>query len=102
MGEVKRSAERTLTINRGEHHPGVVVGDDVSVAILWLVDLHVGILPGELLARIDGLHERGMKEEALEKDTGGEGERDEVPWGITEENADRHIDKCLYFNTGVK
>ena len=35
--------------------PGVVVGDDVGVAVLGLVDLKVGVFPGELLPRVDGL-----------------------------------------------
>lgn len=51
-GQVAASA---LTINRGEHHSGVVIGNDVCIAILWLVDFHVGVLPGKLLAWIDGL-----------------------------------------------
>lgn len=46
-----------LTINRGEHHSGVVIGDDVCIAVLWLVDFHVGVLPGKLLAWINGLWE---------------------------------------------
>lgn len=33
----------------------MVVGDDVCIAVLWLVDLQVGVFPGELLARINGL-----------------------------------------------
>lgn len=37
----------------------MVVGDDVCIAVLWLVDFHVGVLPGKLLARIDGLWEKG-------------------------------------------
>lgn len=51
----------TLTIDGGEHHPGVVVGDDVCIAVLWLVHFHVGILPGELLARVDGLEQRRQR-----------------------------------------
>lgn len=50
-----------LTINGGEHHSGVVVGNDVCIAILWLVDFHVGVLPGKLLAWINGLWERAGK-----------------------------------------
>lgn len=48
---------RHLTINRGEHHSGVIIGDDVCIAVLWLVDFHVGVLPGKLLAWINGLLE---------------------------------------------
>lgn len=46
------------TIDGGEHHPGVVIGDDVCIAVLWFVHFHVGVLPGELLARVDGLQQR--------------------------------------------
>lgn len=46
------------TIDGGEHHPGVVVGDDVCIAVLWFIHFHVGVLPGELLARVDGLQQR--------------------------------------------
>lgn len=49
----------TLTINRGEDHSGVVIGDNVCIAILWLVDLHVGVFPGKLLARINRLRGQG-------------------------------------------
>ena len=34
---------------------GVVVGDDVGIAIFYLVDLHVGVVPGELLAGLNRL-----------------------------------------------
>lgn len=46
-----------LTLNAGENDPGVVVGNDVSVAILWFVHLQVGVLPCELLPGVDGLEE---------------------------------------------
>lgn len=46
------------TIDGGEHHPGVVVGDDVCIAVLWFIHFHVGVLPGELLAWVDGLQQR--------------------------------------------
>lgn len=36
----------------------MVVGDDVGVSVLWFVDLQVGVLPGELLTRVDGLWSR--------------------------------------------
>lgn len=48
---------RDLTVNAGEQNPGVVVRDHVSVAVLWFVDLQVGILPCELLARVNRLEE---------------------------------------------
>lgn len=44
-----------LTVNAGKHDPGVVVRDDVSVAVLRFVDLQVGILPCELLAGVNRL-----------------------------------------------
>lgn len=50
-----------LTINAGEHDPGVVVRDDVSIAVLWFVDLQVGILPCELLAGVNRLIETEKK-----------------------------------------
>lgn len=37
----------------------VVVGDDVGIAVFGLVHFQVGVLPCELLARIDGLRGRG-------------------------------------------
>lgn len=36
----------------------MVVGDHVGVAVLWFVDLQVGVLPRELLTRVDGLRSR--------------------------------------------
>lgn len=33
----------------------MVVGNDVGIAVLWLVDLEVGVVPGELLTWFDGL-----------------------------------------------
>ena len=44
-----------LTIHRCEDDPGVVVGNNIGIAVLWLVDLHVGVLPGELLSWINRL-----------------------------------------------
>lgn len=44
-----------LTINGSQDDPGVVVGDDVGVAIFGLVHLQVGVFPGELLAWVDRL-----------------------------------------------
>lgn len=46
-----------LTINAGKHNPGVVICNDISIAVLWFVDLQVGILPCELLARVNRLEE---------------------------------------------
>lgn len=40
---------------------GVVVGDDVGVAVLGLVHLQVGVLPCELLARVNGLRGKGRR-----------------------------------------
>lgn len=44
-----------LTFDGRQDDTGVVVGDDVGVTIFGLVHLQVGVFPGELLARIDGL-----------------------------------------------
>lgn len=38
-----------------EDDAGVIVGDDVGVAVFGLVYFQVGVLPRELLAWIDGL-----------------------------------------------
>lgn len=46
------------TVDSGEQDSGVVVGDDVGVAVLGFVDLQVGVLPRELLPRVDGLWSR--------------------------------------------
>lgn len=45
----------SLTLNGSQDDAGVVVGDDVGVTIFGLVHLQVGMLPGELLPRIDRL-----------------------------------------------
>ena len=58
-----------LTLNAGEDNPGVVVGDDVGVAVLWFVDLQVGVLPGELLSRVNGLQK--TQNPGSEQITGG-------------------------------
>lgn len=44
-----------LTLNAGEYNSGVIIGNDVSIAVLWFVDLQVGVFPRELLTRVDGL-----------------------------------------------
>lgn len=54
-----------LTFNWSQNDTGVVIGDDVGVAVLGLVDLQVGVLPGELLSWIDGLEEEKKREELL-------------------------------------
>lgn len=35
----------------------MVIGDDICIAVLGLVHLRVGILPSELLSRVNGLSE---------------------------------------------
>lgn len=62
----------------------MVVGDDVGVTIFGLVHLQVGVFPGELLARIDGLMrarsvpdmhrvtERGRERDEEREKSGGE------------------------------
>jgi len=42
-------------VERLEHDSRVVVGDHVGVAVLGLVDVEVGRVPRELLARLDRL-----------------------------------------------
>lgn len=44
-----------LTVYRSQDDPGVVVRDDVGVAVFGLVDFQVRMLPGELLTGVDGL-----------------------------------------------
>lgn len=44
-----------LTIDGGKDDTRVVVGNDICVAVLGLVYLQVGILPRELLSRVNGL-----------------------------------------------
>lgn len=51
----------SLTIHRCEDDPGVVVGYNICIAVLWLVDLQVGVLPGELLSWINRLTHRGRE-----------------------------------------
>lgn len=51
-------AHLCLTIHGCEDHSGVVVGDNICIAILWLVNLEVGVLPGELLPWIYRLTQR--------------------------------------------
>lgn len=63
---VGRSEWWTLTVHGGQHDSGVIVGDDVGVAVFRFVHLHVGVLPGELLTRINGL-ERGARKEGKRK-----------------------------------
>lgn len=48
-----------LTINGGEEDSRMVIGNDVCIAVLGLVHLRVGILPRELLSRVNGLPEMG-------------------------------------------
>lgn len=43
------------TVQRPQNHARVVVGDDICITILRLVGVQVGILPGELVTRIDRL-----------------------------------------------
>lgn len=49
-------SQRTgVTFNSRQEDSGMVIGDDISISVLWFVDLQVRMLPSELLARIDGL-----------------------------------------------
>lgn len=47
----------------------MVVGDHVCITVFGLVHFQVGVLPGELLTRVNGLEESGKKTEESE---GGE------------------------------
>lgn len=46
------------TVDSGEQHSRMVVGNHVGISVLWFVDLQVRVLPRELLTRIDGLWRR--------------------------------------------
>lgn len=53
----------TLTIDGGQDDTGVIVGNYVCIAVFRFVHFQVGVLPGELLPRIDGLRrEEGGRE----------------------------------------
>lgn len=61
-----------LTFDGSQDDTGVVVGDDVGVTIFGLVHLQVGVFPGELLARINGLmRDRGGPDMHRERQGGG-------------------------------
>lgn len=47
-----------LTIYRRKNDPGMVVGNNVRIAVLWLVDFKVRMFPGELLSWINRLTDR--------------------------------------------
>lgn len=57
-GEVNKGWEGALprlTIDGGKDDSRMVVGNDICVAVFGLVHLQVGILPCELLSRVNGL-----------------------------------------------
>lgn len=56
-----------LTLNAGEYNSGVIIGNDISIAVLWFVDLQVGVLPRELLTGVDGLQDTQVKVRAMHK-----------------------------------
>ena len=45
----------------------MVVGNHICVTVFGLVHFEVGVLPGELLARVNGLVEWGKKTEESER-----------------------------------
>lgn len=47
-----------LTIYRCKNDPGMVIGNNIRIAVLWLVDLQVRMFPGELLSWINRLTDR--------------------------------------------
>lgn len=51
----------------------MIVGNDVGVAVLWLVDLQVGVLPRELLPGVDGLRERDRNKRKCQQKPHNEG-----------------------------
>lgn len=60
--QTRRSGD-SGTFDGQEDDARVVVGDHVGVAVLGLVHFEVGVLPRELLARVDGLQESGKETE---------------------------------------
>lgn len=52
MLEASQKPEAGRTIDGGQQHSRVVVGDDIGVAVLGFVYLQVRVLPCELLAWI--------------------------------------------------
>lgn len=55
-----------LTIDGGQDDTRVVIRDHVCIAVFGLVHFQVGVLPGELLTRVNGLEESGEKTEESE------------------------------------
>lgn len=49
-----------LTVHGCEDDPGVVVSNNICITVLWLVDLQVGVLPGELLSWINRLDTQAL------------------------------------------
>lgn len=49
------------TVGRLKDDAGMIVGNDIRVPILWLIAVHVGMIPGELLARFDRLKRNGSR-----------------------------------------
>lgn len=58
---IRRVVSFRLTFDGRQDDAGVIVGDDVGVAVLGFVDLQVGMFPGELLARINGLWKKSRE-----------------------------------------
>lgn len=58
---LRRSRGRSRTFDRQQDDARVVVGDHVGVAVFGFVHFQVGVLPGELLAGVNGLQELGRK-----------------------------------------
>lgn len=55
----RRRSPDTATFEGLQDDTGVVVGDDIGVAVLRLVGLQVRMFPGELLPGVDGLQGQG-------------------------------------------
>lgn len=68
----RRDGAWAATFNGLEDDAGVVVRDDVGIAVLGFVHFQVGMFPRELLARINGLQGKVMGE-ASGRGAGGPG-----------------------------
>lgn len=79
-----------LTFDGSQDDTGVVVGDDVGVTVFGLVHLQVGVFPGELLARVDGLM-RGRGEPDMHGERGRWREKERHQGGSNDTKG------CLHF-----
>jgi len=52
-----QSVRVSLTLDGSQDDTGMVIGNDVGIAVLWFIDLQVGVLPRELLTGVNGLQQ---------------------------------------------